>query len=142
MWFNQTYDFPTIAAYAHGVKPELNLIYYFPSLNANGNYTLYDQSRFVRSMHALNLTVIPFTLADDKVNFGDNDSIQTKSVVIKGVDGIYSDYVSGTLRVLSLIGSQSKLFRPELPIDLLNTLATFTQQGLSMLFFSYLVFTV
>ena len=61
-------------------------------------------------MHSLNLTVIPFTLADDKVIFGSDDSIQTKSLVLKGIDGVFSDYISGTLRALSLIGSQSRLF--------------------------------
>ena len=75
MWFNQTYDLPAISTYAHGVKPEMAFIYYYPSQNANGNYSLLDESKFVILMHSFNLTVIPFTLADDKVIYGVNDII-------------------------------------------------------------------
>ncbi len=61
---------------------------------------------------------MPFALADDKVFYGDNDSLQTKSIVLQGVDGVFTDYVSGTLRAFSLIGSQSRLFMPDLPLSL------------------------
>jgi hypothetical protein len=80
-------------------------IYYYPNLTATENYSLTGQSKFVAAMHSLNLTVLPFALADDKIIYGSNDSIQTKSIVLQGIDGVFTDYISGTLRAFSLIGS-------------------------------------
>lgn len=40
MWFNLTYDFNEIAAYADGVKPEMAFIYNYPNATTTGNYSL------------------------------------------------------------------------------------------------------
>ena len=60
-------------------------------------------------MHAYNMTVFPCFLRDDQILYGNSEADQTKTVVMKGVDGIFTDFVSSTLRAVTLIGTQSTL---------------------------------
>lgn len=122
------------------MKPDLDLVFYYPSLNRTGNYSITDQSNFVTAMHNLNLTVLPFTLSDDKLLFGANDTIQTKTVALKGVDGIFTDYVSGTLSAMGLIGSQSKLFQQNVTLFMIADGAVRTVLHAATLLTSLLIF--
>lgn len=55
MYYNKTYDFNHIATYAHAVKPDLNLVVFYPSNSTNISND--NKSQFVSEMHKLNLTV-------------------------------------------------------------------------------------
>ena len=54
-----------IATYAHGVKPTLDILLYYPDMNITSTVDLTSQSKFVTEMHALNLAVHPYTYLDD-----------------------------------------------------------------------------
>lgn len=109
------YNFADIATYAHGVKPDLDLLVYYPSVEP----TQIDQSSqadFVTEMHALDMAVHTHALrAGLGTQYDLSDVALTKLVTVKGVDGIYTDFASATNRAVNLIGSQSWLFREALP---------------------------
>jgi hypothetical protein len=69
MFFNTSYNFTSVESYAHGVRPELALLIYYP-LNRSVSFNPETQSKFVTAMHKLNLSVIPSALAFDKSLFG------------------------------------------------------------------------
>ena len=56
-------------------------------------------------MHALNMTVHPFTLIDDKSVYQMSDVTVTKMMAMKGIDGIYTDFPLSTWSSFQLIGS-------------------------------------
>lgn len=102
------YNFADITTYAHGVKPDLDLLVYYPATSVD-NSTSVDtgsESEFVTQMHTLNMTVHAYALRGDVgMQYGLNDVLLTKMVTVKGVDGVYTDFASATQRAVTLIGS-------------------------------------
>ena len=62
---------------------------------------LNTRSHFVTEMHAANLTVHAQNFKDDQLF----DGVTQRTVNVKGVDGMYTDYVSSAVRVFNFLGS-------------------------------------
>jgi hypothetical protein len=72
-------------------------------------------------VHTHKLAVHPQFLIGDRDQLDLSSIDATKMVVLKGVDGIYADFASGTKRIFNLIGSQSDLTfttkKNDVPVD-------------------------
>jgi hypothetical protein len=53
------------------------------------------------------MTVFPFTLKDDRPQVADSTETEISLLVLKGIDGLHTDFTHSTYKLLSLIGSRS-----------------------------------
>ena len=60
---------------------------------------IHQRSSFVNDMHHLNLTVHAYLYQDDQ------PIASLKTVNIKGIDGLYTDYTSSALKVFTYMGT-------------------------------------
>ena len=95
-----------ITTYCHGVKAEIgNLLWYYTPYT--DEYFATGYSEFVIQMHNRNLAVHVYQLKDDQVQYLNSIEDETAMVIIKGVDGVHSDYTLSMYTSLSLLGSRS-----------------------------------
>lgn len=101
-WQNNGYDFDNLATYAHGVGPDSKYVMYWPSTKSV-DIDLNTKSAFIDEMHARNLTVHPWTLRDDDLQYTSTPADETTLFADKGVDGIFTEFVSTTYSVFEKI---------------------------------------
>ena len=89
------YDFDNMATYAHGVGPSSSYVMYWPSKLSVGPIDSLP-SPFVKEMHDRNLQVHPWTLREDALTFTTNAADEHKLYFDKGVDGVFTEFVSTT----------------------------------------------
>jgi len=101
------YDLDYVATYAHGVGPDSKTIMWYPSTE-QVDFDLESESLFVQESHALNLQVHPYTLRDDDLQWTANAADETALYYTKGVDGIFTEFVSSTFGVFQTLWEQEQ----------------------------------
>jgi glycerophosphoryl diester phosphodiesterase len=99
------YDFDNMATYAHGVGPASQYIMYWPA-NTQVPIIPNEESLFVQEMHKRDLQVHPWTLRDDDLQYTSNTADEHQLYYSKGVDGIFTEFVSTTFGIFSQITNQ------------------------------------
>lgn len=101
------YDLDEIATYAHGVGPDARTVMYYPS-TSKVEFDHKTESAFIQAAHAVDLQVWPWTLRDDQLQFTDNAVDETALYFNKGVDGVYTEFVSTTWGIFETMKVQEK----------------------------------
>ena len=66
-----------------------------------------DYSDFISDAHANNLTVIPYSLKNDLLQLTPTLDAEIAILIVKGVDGVFTDFVHSTYKSFCLYGSKS-----------------------------------
>jgi glycerophosphoryl diester phosphodiesterase len=99
------YDFDTIAEYAHGVGPDSKLVMWWPS-ETSVPIDMNTESAFINEMHDRDLQVHPWTLRNDDLQYTTNAADETVLYYTKGVDGIFTEFVSTTYGIFTQVFEQ------------------------------------
>ena len=113
-WWGHTgvvYDWEDISTWAHGVGPDSKYVMFWPDTNTS---TQVDDSpsAFINYMHSLDLQVHPWTLRDDELLYRDNSAAENALYFNKGVDGIFTEFVSTTWNVFETLANQKNQTSP------------------------------
>lgn len=96
------YDFDNLATYAHGVGPDSKYVMYWPS-EEPVEIDPTTKSAFIDEMHARDLTVHPWTLRNDNLQYMSTPAEETTLYANKGVDGIFTEFVQTTYSVFDKV---------------------------------------
>lgn len=78
---------------------------YYPSTE-KVDFDLTTESAFIQAAHAVDLQVHPWTLRDDSIRYTSNAADETALYYTKGVDGIFTEFVSTTWGIFTTIWEQ------------------------------------